>query len=389
MKALSQTTLFRRSQGRLATEVIAALLSLSLTSFSSPPAHAADGLNESGYVQYVDALLTAPMTHQMGYERYTSGMTMMDGKAYPDSLITSVINNSQPTSQYSAITFLLGGHYDRFQATIGRDDVAQASGPAYCYFEIWGDGVKLYRSRAIGSSLSEVSLSNPLAGFRKPQEIDIPVKGVQSLRLLVRYASNMTQQGRWINRAFGCVWGAARLIAAPATVADVTAPAAESPLRASLRRAALRLLQSANMPASVTPASAPSLAVTPLRVDYSLATSTIRSGESESDMRQIVAQTLYGFHHEGASVVLPVSNQTSDLLAHRLAPDSPERGDTAAVARLARENHADLVVFGAVRQKGADWLIMLQMLDTKQGKTISQVSVPIQPDTVARGATMP
>jgi len=101
------------------------------------------------------------------------------------------------------------------------------------------------------------------------------------------------------------------------------------------------------------------------------------------------AQTLYGFHHEGASVVLPVSNQASELLIHRLAPDSPTRADTAAVARLARENHADLVVFGAVRQKGADWLVTLQMLDAKRGKTVSQVTVPVQPDTVAKGATMP
>ena len=170
---------------------------------------------------YVDSLLGASTTRRGGLWPLTARPATMNGDTFAHAIVTEV-GSAQPIEQTSTLRLHLGGAYGRFVATVGRDDNETGGGPAYVYFELWGDDALLFRSTPIRSHNFLVR-ARPGANTRKaPQAVDVSVRGVQSLRLIVRYAADIDQEGPQIVRGRGCVWGDARLL--PATGGD-TAPA--------------------------------------------------------------------------------------------------------------------------------------------------------------------
>ncbi len=82
---------------------------------------------------------------------------------------------------YCALTYDLGGTYKRFFALAGVDDETIGRGPdgrgGNVVFEVWVDGRKLYNSGPVGAR-------------DEPREIDVPIEGAKTIKLVVDYGEN-------------------------------------------------------------------------------------------------------------------------------------------------------------------------------------------------------
>ena len=307
---------------------------------------------------YLDTLLRAPGTRFVGHRAYTATAAVMEGRRYARSLTTDVTNNAVATEQFSEMTVALNGRYSRFLATLGRDDVTHINGPAYCYFEVYADGQRVFRSQAIRSRLSPVQ--TPASGALRagPQELVLPVVGVGSLRLVTRYASGLSQRARLVNRAAGCVWGNARLLPVPPPRPE--ALISDAPLRKAVQTAALRLAaQVTGSPKQVRRLPL-ALGVTPLRVEAGAA------GHEEA-IRTLVAQQLFTVRRGPSYVFKPLSaSNAAALLVAVPVAGSTVRTTPEAVAAIGEGVGADLVLLGSVGRnpKSGIWQVALRLVPT-------------------------
>lgn len=318
----------------------------------------------------VDRLLRSVATQQSGYRPYSPRTATMDGRAYPRSLVTEVNNNVDPNDQIATLTLRLDGRYRRFLAMVGRDDILHRAGPAYCYFEVWGDGRRLFRSEAIRSGLTQV-LAGPSASKRKvPQEVDVPVRGVLSLRLVTRYAREFSQQAPNVNRASGCVWGSAQLLPLlPPTGRDLVP---DDRLREAARAAALRLAAGVGGDAALQKRLPLTVGVPPLRREAGA------PGE-EAALRLLIAQEIFAVRRGLDSIFKALPTADAAALAAALPPTGSARTVPASVAAIGRGFQADLVLLGALTKAGGRWQVTLRLVETKAGKPLEVVTVPLPP----------
>jgi len=328
-------------------------------------AYASDELTPT----YLDTLLKDHGTKQIGYLHYSPRSAMLNGIPYDHSLMTAAINNFQPITQFSAVTFALPGSFARLQATIGRDDEEQQFGPAYCYFEVWGDGQRLFRSRAMRSSVSPVFSDGGRPRESVPVDIDVPIQGVKSLRLVVRFATDITQEARYINRAFGCTWGDARLIPSRPSKGQP-----DTPLIIALRRAAIRLISGREVTSETLPP--PHLYIAPVHVT-SAASAPAAQDDSDSRAHDIIAQTIYSLHRGETPLALPVLEPDAAALAQALSSQKMDAPPAKELPELTRNARVDYVILAAIRIAGDDQIVALQLVEASRWKTVNRVEIPV------------
>lgn len=326
---------------------------------------------------YVDTLLQMPTTQQTGNSPFRPVTATLDGVNYGRSLLTEVNNNATATSQYASLTISLNNKFERFQVTVGRDDTLAARGPGYCFFEVYADGKRVFRSMALRSALTPVKTGvrgGPKASA--PQRIDISVRGVRSLRLLTRYALEFSQEARYVNRAMGCVWGAPRLIFASDAPPEVVVQNAG--VRQAVREAAQRLAGTvANLPAYKGRAEPFQVGVTPLRVDPN-------PPADEPAVRALIANELGAQRRAEKRILEPLLPSDAAALAAALPIGGSARLSPGSVAAIGRGNRADFVILGALTRTAGRWQILLRLIETKDGAVIEQVTVAV-PGTAAGG----
>ena len=326
---------------------------------------------EAGSTIYVDTLLNLPGTQWSGNERYVTLRAMMNGVLYNRSVTTNVSRNDDPGRQYSTLTIELNAKCDRFQATVGREDTRQLRGPGYCVFEVYGDGQRLFRSEAIRSNLTPVRVDSIGVKRNAPQEVDVSVRGVRTLQLKTRYASEFSQQARFVDRAEGCVWGQARLTL---TGSDVSGEFTEGPIRDALRSAAIRVTSA--FPALSKEAKPLRLGIAGLRLPKNGEPGAGR-GDAEEKLRALVADTVFGMHRDGKASVAPLPAADAKALGAALSGESAARDNAQAALAIARGFHADLLLFGAMAAKPNGGKVTMRLIDVKTGKTLSEVVTPM------------
>lgn len=164
---------------------------------------------------FIDEMIGAKSTRRSGFAPYRSLSATLGSDVFPHALMTEV-GGAKASDTQSVLTLKIDGKFERFQATVGRSDNEARNGPAYAYFEVWGDGTCFFRSTAIRSAGSMVTTPAGASVRKTPQEINIAVRGTRTLQLVTRYASTIDQQAPGISRAQGCVWGDPRLMTATA-----------------------------------------------------------------------------------------------------------------------------------------------------------------------------
>jgi hypothetical protein len=196
---------------------------------AAPPKSAVvkETADSEGYA-YIDEMLKDKSTKRSGFAPYRTSVATMEGDVFKHSLMTEV-GGVKASDTLSVLTLKIDGKYERFQATVGRSDDEARSGPAYAYFEVWGDNTCFFRSTPIRSAASMVTTPSGATIRKTPQTINIVVRGTRTLQLVTRYASTLDQQAPDVMRAHGCVWGDPRLLtatasAAPPSVATNTPP---------------------------------------------------------------------------------------------------------------------------------------------------------------------
>ncbi len=184
---------------------------------------------------FVDQVLKAKSTRRSGFAPYRGSVVTLDGEVFQRSLTTEV-GGAKPSDTLSVLTLKIDGKFDRFQATVGRSEDEARTGPAYAFFEVWGDGTCFFRSSPIRSAASMVTVPTGATIRKTPQAINISVRGTKTLQLVTRYASTIDQQAPGVSRANGCVWGNPRLLTATASdspdspvTSTAPAPAASAP----------------------------------------------------------------------------------------------------------------------------------------------------------------
>jgi hypothetical protein len=201
---------------------------------------------------YIDEIIKSKSTRRSGFAPYRSSVATLGGVVFRRSLMTEV-SGAKPSDTLSVVTLKIDGKYERFQATVGRSDEEARNGPAYAYFEVWGDGTCFFRSTAIRSAATMVSVPSGSTVRKTPQEINIVVRGTRTLQLVTRYASTMDQQAPDVTRAHGCVWGDPRLL---------TAGGGDTPVTANTATPAAPVVSTAPK-AAPTPKSTPTPKATP------------------------------------------------------------------------------------------------------------------------------
>ncbi|MES2461731.1 MAG: NPCBM/NEW2 domain-containing protein [Armatimonadota bacterium] len=181
---------------------------------------------------FLDEIIKARSTRRSGFAPYRSTVATIGGEVFRRSLITEV-GGVKPSDTLSVVTLKIDGKYERFQATVGRSDEEARNGPAYAYFEVWGDGTCFFRSTAIRSANNMVTVPSGATVRKTPQTINITVRGTKTLQLVTRYASTIDQQAPDVTRANGCVWGDPRLLTAVASTAPVTNNPPDEPAQPS------------------------------------------------------------------------------------------------------------------------------------------------------------
>ncbi|MDX1934611.1 MAG: NPCBM/NEW2 domain-containing protein [Capsulimonadales bacterium] len=322
-------------------------------------------------VVYVERLIPQDRTRQFGYEPYRSVQATMYGIVYDHCLMTGVQNHTAPGQRFASITIPLDGSYERFQATLGRDDREHLMGPAYCAFEVYGDGVKLFASDPISSSISPVIVDN--AAYRKrktTQDIDVPVRGVRSLRLVTRYVTEFSQEARFVHRALGCVWANARLIRPKSRSGYDWDSVA---LRAAIRLTGGLRAKSDGSPVTYR------VAITPLRVDPVAARSGFMPASTETELRAAILRQVCAIRHKDGTQYAPLSEEEQKAVTVALPAESPLRRKTEVITAIARGANADCLIFGAVDQRDTAWALTLRLIDVGTGKTLREVTEPLLP----------
>ncbi|MBC8104161.1 MAG: NPCBM/NEW2 domain-containing protein [Cytophagales bacterium] len=303
----------------------------------------------------VDDAMRAKSTKQSGFAPYRKRDVVLDGAPFPRSLQTEA-GGAKASDYLSVLTLKIDGKYERFQATVGREAEETRTGPAYAYFEVWGDGICLFRSTAIRSAQTLVTVPAGTSTRKTPQAIDLVVRGARTLQLVTRFAAELDQQAVNITRARGCIWGNPRLLTASAAAAALTAavPAATAavtpavvpadlkgsrrtppatPLTADPRRDAVRLAvlllaagagtgDTSREVAPLSPFRYPiKVALLPLRSLVSTPTTARRGGRRPPPPQDTL--------HPLLAATLPAARRGQDPLFRLLRPD-----DTAEIARL-------------------------------------------------------
>jgi hypothetical protein len=321
---------------------------------------------------YLDALLRDVRVQGTG-ARYRPGTANVGGVMYGHSLETEVVNGAMARDREATLTVSLAGRFDRFRATVGRDDNDHILGPGYCFFEVWGDGKLLFKSDAVRSSVTPVKVSTAIPKRSTPQEVDISVRGVRYLRLVTRYATEFTQQARYVQRAMGCVWGGPRLLPLSDAAAGADAVRADPGLRAAVRSAALQVL--AALPPRAEDAAAPKLGLTPLRIAGLDRDERFPAGLSEPAVRALLADELFAVQNAAGPKALPLDRNAAARLAADLPADGKQRTDRARVADAGKRAGADLLLLGALAlsPKG-EWQVSLQLTDAASGKPLGRAT---------------
>lgn len=323
---------------------------------------------------YVDTMRGLISSRQEGFRPFVPVTAVMDNAVFPRSLTTEVSNNADPRDHTTTLTLRLDGRYDRLIATVGRDDRGHLNGPAYCYFEVWGDGRQLWKSEAIRSAVTPV-LAGASASKRKvPQELDVSVRGVLYLRLVTRYAREFSQQAPLVNRASGCIWGTPRLVPPPATTDRELIP--DEDLRIAVQTAALRLSSRITGDAKYRGRLPLRLGIAPLRIEKGTLDLRV-TAEDETALRAVLSNQLFSVKQGFENVFDPLKPADSAGIAAALPADGSARGSAASVSAIGRGFKADFVLFGALVRIASGWQIQVRLIETKKGDTVATETVSI------------
>lgn len=321
---------------------------------------------------YVASLLDQPGTVFFGNCRYTGATAYFDGEQQPNSIVTEVLNGIAAQRVNSMLTLDLGRRFERFTALVGRDDKLAVQGPAFCIFEVHADGVRVFRSDAIRSPM--VSVNTDGSGFpkrRAPQQIDVSVRGVKSLRLITRYANEFTQSARNVHRASGCVWSGAQLVAR--TAVELGQQVGSGPLRDALRKAIVLILEAVPPPSARDPLK---VGIPPVQIDNG-GTSPLQAGETEIVLRNDLTAQVTNIRRSGRAKLVAMTGPDAEALAAALPADGPARGNAAAVAAVARGLKADLIIFSSLKSVGTQWRVTLRLIETTKGNLLKEATVPV------------
>lgn len=332
-------------------------------------------MGDSGREYYLDQLGRDPQTLRSGSSAYRPCVATIDGVRYPRSLVTGVVNGSLANDRRAMLTIPLRGAFERIRARLGRDDNMHILGPGYCIFEVWGDGRRLFRSDAIRSSLSDVAVDAAFPKRGGTQEVDVPIQGVQQLRLVTRYANEFTQQARYVHRAFGCVWADPRLTPVSEESAARAALEADPGLRAALRNAAVKIAAAA--PVTTAGSPPPRVGIAPFPLETRSGDGRFPVGLSEPATREFLSRELFAIKRGGAAAFVALAAGPALRLSTELPADGKQRTDPRAVAAAGKRAGADLLLFGALRpvkDGRPGWTLALMMLDVQTGRTVASAA---------------
>lgn len=329
-----------------------------------------DAAPEEPVTVYVDSLLRERSTRQKGYRPYTARAAVIEGQAYTRALVTEA-GNARPDERSSTLTLKLDGRYERFQATVGRDDTDALRGAAFAAFEVWGDDKPLFRSAPIRSSRTLVRTAPGARTRRAPEEIEVSVRGVALLQLVTRYAAELTQQAAQpLGQARGCVWGDARLIAPSSQL--LLSGGGDSALRDTLRLAALQVAGAAAAAKPQNGRLPMRLGVAPLYFTPGSSSAGIPA-ERIAALRSLLEQQLLAARRGAAILFMPLTARQAAQATRALTVrgDQPEP-TPAAIAATGRQVRADCVLLGTLSRAGDDrWTLLLRLVETQNAVVIA------------------
>ncbi|MDX1933555.1 MAG: NPCBM/NEW2 domain-containing protein [Capsulimonadales bacterium] len=318
------------------------------------------------------AFLDGLSAGQSGYRKYESRTVTLADRRFERALVTEVAN-IRPGEQLSKLSVLLNGDFVRFRATVGREEREASRGRGYVYFEVWGDDRLLARTEATGALRSPVGIGTAEEPTRRePTELDVSTEGVLSLTLITRYASDLPQRGRDMDRARGCVWGNARLTPRPGYVGN----RAGDPLRDALRLASARLIAGA---LAMSKADAPGLRMPPYRIGVAPLRQVGGSREGtvpEPVVRAVLEELLLAAQQGRGELFKSVDRKGARLLTEAFRPDRPEREEGPELTEVGRKAGATLVVTGSYTG-GVGGRVLLMMWDTRTGRKYPSAEVTI------------
>jgi hypothetical protein len=316
---------------------------------------------------------TGPRT---GFGRYASRSVVLEGRRCEKSLMTEVRN--RPDESTVTLSVPLEKRFRRFRAYVGRDPAETAAGPGCAYFEVWGDERRLFLSMALRSPAHLVKVA-PGAGAkvrRLPQEIEVSVRGVETLRLVTRYADDFVQTAPQVERARGCVWGDPQLEPEKEpdrpTATVVTAGGREAPIREVLRGSALRLAVATLGTLEPNGPLPLRMAVAPLRVQ-----GRVLVGPNETILRTVLVELLTGARRGTDALFTLLERREGERFAQEFPSRRPERAapeEVAALTEAARKRNADVVLTGTYfpATAGQTARLTITLLNTRTGPQFGQ-----------------
>ena len=406
-------TLYRR--GALAGAICLGVCGLAVfvparLSASAPPKDLSSTTEMEGAV-FVDEAVQARSTKRGGFAPYQAHRGTLAGEEFSHSLMTEV-SSAKPSDALSVLTLKIDGRYERFRATVGRSDDEARTGPAYVYFEVWGDGTCFFRSTPIRSAATMVTVAPGAPTRKTPQAIDIIVRGTRTLQLVTRFAT-IEQQAPDITRARGCVWGDPRLLTASALAGPSVSPAAPlpppapeaavptsaknrpetlDPRRESVRMAVLLLASGVGRAASPDANAAPSatlryplkIALLPLRPWERQRRRPANAGIQPADtaIQTLLESSLPTAKRGSAAVFTLLDRESTQEIARAVPPSFATSAeltstDMASLTALWRGKAVDAVLF-ATLSPGSDTKgsrgtrLELRLFDAAGGSLISR-----------------
>ena len=359
--------------------------------------------------------MQARSTKKSGFAPYQAQRSTLGGDEFPHSLMTEV-GSAKPGDTLSVLTLKIDGKYERFRATVGRSDEEARTGPAYVYFEVWGDGTCFFRSTPIRSAATMVTVGPGAPTRKTPQDIDIIVRGTRTLQLVTRFAA-IEQQAPDITRARGCVWGDPRLLTAAALAAPTVSPApllpppspvvptsnppknALDPRREVVRMAVLLLASGVGRaaPTSTIVPSSPTLryplkiALIPLRPWGNRKRRPANASIPPADpaIQKLLESSLPTAKRGSGAVFTLVDSESAQELARAISTSLTTAADLTSaditpLTALWREKAVDAVLFatlvsgtGSDRNRGQQ--LELRLFDAASGVLLSQASQKLSP----------
>ena len=178
------------------------------------------GRFQDASIVYLETLFKAPGVKYDGNLVFTPRKGKVDGEAFEHAMSADARFDPSGRSDVCGMMIPLEGKYLRFQARVCRDDQLSREGTGFCYFEVYADGKQLFKSDALRSKLYPVRIGDTRGKRVGGQDLDVDIKGVRTLRLVVRYADDFLQTatfstgrvgGDAVRIAAGCLWLEARL----------------------------------------------------------------------------------------------------------------------------------------------------------------------------------